>query len=189
MTSMRSLSWRPRGGCKQHAEALLTAAVLAVLAACGGGDGTTAAGPAPSLPTVCSPVRSPEKLPGTHIADGKTATYNSTPPSSGEHYARWVTVGVYAAPIPNERQVHNLEHGHVMIQYRDLSADQVAELEAIVKADPKMVLLAPYPSMDPRLALTSWGKIQTCDGWEAGVTQVVRYFIRTNRDNAPESIP
>jgi hypothetical protein len=76
-----------------------------------------------------------------------------------------------------------------MIQYRDLSADQIAELEAIVKADPKMVLLAPYPSMDPRLALTSWGKIQTCDGWEAGVTQVVRHFIRINRDNAPESIP
>jgi hypothetical protein len=123
------------------------------------------------------------------MPDGERATYNTTPPTSGPHYARPVPVGIYAGPIPNERQVHNLEHGHVLVQYRDLAPEQVAELEAIVRADPLMVLLAPYPDMDPRLALTAWGRIQTCDAWDPGIPALVRAFVRANRDRAPESIP
>jgi hypothetical protein len=159
---------------------------FAAVAACGGSD--TDAGPAPSLPTACSPVRSPEILDATHIPDGQKATYNSTPPSSGKHYSRTARTGIYSDPIPNERQVHNLEHGHVMIQYRGLDIGQINELEKVVEADPEMIILAPYPAMDPAVAFTSWGKIQTCAAWSDGVPAVARYFIRVNRDHAPESV-
>lgn len=162
-------------------------ALSAVLAACG--DSGADIGPAPSLPTECTPTRTPAVLPGTHIPDGQKAEYNTTPPSSGSHYSRPVQAGGYTQAIPNERQVHNLEHGHVMIQYRGLSNAQIDLLEAVILKDPDMVLLAPYPDMEPVVAFTSWGKIQTCDAWSEGVPALVRYFIARHRDNAPESIP
>ncbi|MGH2783980.1 MAG: DUF3105 domain-containing protein [Actinomycetota bacterium] len=187
MTSTRPLSRRLAGRRNLRVPAVLLAVASLALAACGdsGGD----AGPAPTLPTECTPIRSPDVLEGSHIPDGEKATYNSTPPSSGKHYARPVQVGGYTEPIPNERQVHNLEHGHVMIQYRGLSDAQIDRLEEVVLDDPKMVLLAPYPDMDPAVAFTSWGKIQTCDAWTEAMPALARYFIDRNRDNAPESVP
>jgi hypothetical protein len=157
-----------------------------LLGACG--DSGTSAGPAPSLPAGCTPIRSPEVLPATHIPAGQTATYNTTPPSSGNHYAQWANVGGYTEPIKNETQVHNLEHGHVMIQYRGITTDQINGLGELIRKDPKKVLFAPYPDMEPALAFTSWGKIQTCDAWSDSIPALVQYFIRVNRDNAPESI-
>ena len=187
MASTTSLSARPRGA-RNLRRVSVSFALVAVVGACGGSDGT-AAGPAPSLPTECTPVRSPEVQKGTHIPDGQTATYNTTPPSSGSHYARPVQAGGYTQPVPNERQVHNLEHGHVAIQYRDLTGAQIDDLEEVILDDPEQVLLAPYPDMEPAVAFTSWGKIQTCDAWSEGIPALARYFIRTNRDNAPESLP
>ena len=185
MTSIHPLSGRLGRRRNLRVSALILA--LAGLAACGG-DSDESAGPAPSLPTECTPVREPALLEPTHIPEGQKATYNSTPPTSGNHYSRPAQVGGYTEPIPNERQVHNLEHGHVMVQYRGLSEAQIDELQEVVLDKPQMVLLAPYPDMDPAVAFTSWGKIQTCDAWSDGIPAVARYFIDTNRDNAPESV-
>lgn len=186
MTSTGSLSGRAG-----HGRNLRFAAVLAVLAAlvAACGDSGAGAGPAPSLPTECTPVRSPNILPASHIPAGQAASYNTNPPSSGNHYQQWAKAGGYSEPIKNETQVHNLEHGHVMVQYRGLSGDQIDELEKVVVADPEMVLMAPYPDMEPAVAFTSWGKIQTCDAWSDAIPALARYFIRQNRDHAPESIP
>ncbi|MEX2557321.1 MAG: DUF3105 domain-containing protein [Actinomycetota bacterium] len=161
-------------------------ALSALVASCG--DSNTSAGPAPSLPAGCTPVASPEILPATHIPTGQTATYNTTPPSSGNHYASPAGAGGYTEPIKNETQVHNLEHGHVMVQYRGITTEQINELGALLRKDPQKVVFAPYPDMDPAIALTSWGKIQTCDAWSDSIPALVTYFIRVNRDNAPESI-
>jgi hypothetical protein len=141
------------------------------------------------LPGACTPIRSPKLLKAAHIDDGQTATYNSIPPTSGEHYGRWVPTGVYTDPIQNERQVHNLEHGHVLIQYRSLPAAEVAQLASVVQDAGRMLILAPYPTMDPEISFTSWGKIQTCEAWSDGVPELARFFIEQNRDHAPESIP
>lgn len=180
-----SLSGRARGCGKPRTAALLVA-LAGLVAACGGGGGE--AGPAPSLPSGCTPIRSPEIQKATHIAAGATGSYNTTPPSSGEHYSSPARAGGYTEPIPDEVQVHNLEHGHVVVQYRDLAVDQIDQLEEVVLDDPKMILMAPYPDMDPVVAFTSWGKIQTCDVWTNGIPALLTYFILKNRDNAPESI-
>ena len=166
---------------------MLVAALAALVGACGG-DSDTSAGPAPSLPPGCTPIQSPKILPANHIPAGQTATYNTVPPSSGNHYAQWAQVGGYTEPIKNETQVHNLEHGHVMIQYRGITTDQLNELGDLIRKDAKKVVFAPYPDMEPALAFTSWGKIQTCDAWSDSIPALVRYFIRVNRDHAPESI-
>ena len=165
---------------------VLGIAFVLLLGACG--DSGTSAGPAPSVPAGCTQIESPKVLGAGHIMVGTQATYNTTPPSSGKHYPSPAPVGLYTAPIQDERQVHNLEHGHVMVQYRGISKDQIDQLEELVKKDPKKVVLAPYPDMNAAVALTAWGKIQTCDAWTDAVPILATYFIRANRDNAPESI-
>ncbi len=187
MTSTGSLSGRARRG-RNLRLAAPTMTLAALLAACGGGGSNVDAGPAPSLPTGCTPIESPKILGASHIPTGQTATYNTTPPSSGNHYAQWAQVGGSTEPIKNETQVHNLEHGHVMIQYRGITTDQINELGDLIQKDAKKVLFAPYPDMEPALAFTSWGKIQTCDAWSDSIPALMQYFIRVNRDNAPESI-
>lgn len=138
----------------------------------------------------CTPVRAKRILEhGTHIAAPERGTYNSVPPTSGRHYPQTVPAGVYAEPIPDERQVHNLEHGHVLIQHRNLTEAEVALLSQVALEDARMIVVAPYPDMVPKLALTAWGRIQTCDAVNASVVGVVRAFVRAYRDRAPESIP
>ncbi len=60
-------------------------------------------------------------------------TYSVVPPVGGPHNPIWMNAGVYTKAIPNERAVHNLEHGAVWITYKpSLSASAVAQLVAFV---------------------------------------------------------
>ena len=188
MTSTESLSRRVRGRRKRPVTAAFAVLGLAGMVGCGnGGDkGDPSAAPPPKG---CSEAANVVILGHNHIQPTAVATYNSTPPTSGDHYQVPAKVGIYADVIPNGVQVHNLEHGHVMIQYHDISKDQERQLEALVQADPRMVLLAPYPLQGARLAVTSWGAIQTCTEWSSGVVQMVRNFISAHRDHGRESIP
>ena len=126
----------------------------------------------------------------THIQRGQShPAYNSTPPTSGWHYADQVaSPGVHAEPIPNEVQVHNLEHGEVMVQYDCPSGcpDTVAALERIVRSYPKKVILAPYPGIGKAIALTSWGRLIYLDTPDE---QAIRAFVKAYKDKGPEYFP
>lgn len=115
-----------------------------------------------------------------HIVYPETATYNSYPPTSGPHYeslARW---GIHTEPIPNELQVHNLEDGGVMVQYNcpDGCPDLVAQLtELVERYDGEHVILAPYPDMESRIALTAWGRIDRLEAFdEARIVSFIEEF-------------
>jgi hypothetical protein len=59
--------------------------------------------------------------------------YAVTPPVGGPHSPIWMNAGVYTAPIPAERAVHNLEHGAVWITYDPkLPVEQIATLTSFV---------------------------------------------------------
>jgi hypothetical protein len=129
-----------------------------------------------------------------HIARGQThPPYNSTPPTSGWHYADAVApAGVSAQPIPDEVQVHNLEHGEIVIQYdcADGCPDTVSALERIVRTYPKKVVLAPRPGMSAAvgrpIALTAWGRLAYLDTADEAF---IRRFIADRKDKGPEVFP
>ncbi len=122
-----------------------------------------------------------------HIAEGSAFSgYNSIPPTSGFHWpvpAKW---GIHEEPVPNERQVHNLEHGGVHIQYTTQDpeiAKNVKELAQSLRAFPSCILVAPYPNMEHPIALTAWGVLLTLDTFDR---KAIVDFVNVYRDQGPE---
>ena len=99
-------------------------------------------------------------LPATHIAGEETFDgYNSVPPTSGPHWSAPAPWGIYSQPIPNERQLHNLEHGGVMIQYNSEDQALIRQLIRFAQKQPSFpcfLIVAPYPDMPFTIALTAW---------------------------------
>jgi uncharacterized protein DUF3105 len=100
-----------------------------------------------------------------HIASETTAheAYNSDPPTSGPHLPYIAPWGVHTRPIARELQVHNLEDGGVLVQYGCECPDVVDRLRSIVAGYDRQVILAPYPGMKNRIALTAWTRIDTME--------------------------
>src|SRR3990167_2110127 len=62
----------------------------------------------------------------THVDFGTpVATYNSNPPSSGDHWPTPLKNGIYDTQQPDEQIVHNLEHGYIWISYKPQVSDEV----------------------------------------------------------------
>ncbi len=106
--------------------------------------------------------------------------YNSDPPTSGPHLSYIAPWGIHTEPIPRQLQVHNLEDGGVMVQYNcpDGCPDLVAKLRAIVSSYDRQVILAPYPGMKTRLALTAWTRLDAFDDFDE---KRIRRFITAYR--------
>ncbi len=122
-----------------------------------------------------------------HVLPGQShPPYNTTPPTSGWHWLSTAPWGIHTEPIPDELQVHNLEHGGVLIQYNCDCPDLVEKLAAIVKRYPSHVILAPYPKMPYRVALTAWTRIDTLEDFDEA--RIVR-FIEAYRMRGPENAP
>ena len=105
--------------------------------------------------------------------------YNSDPPTSGPHMPYIAPWGIHTEPIPKELQVHNLEDAGVLVQYNCPSAcpELVEKLTAIVKRHDREVILAPYPGMTSRIALTAWTRIDTFDRFdEARIARFIKAY-------------
>ena len=103
-----------------------------------------------------------------HIQPPATFPYNSNPPTSGSHYnvpgTAPAPTGVYLRSIPDEDQVHNLEHGHIGIQYNNLPQSVVSALEGFTRAHDIYTFMAPRPTLPTgiQLAFTRWDFKITC---------------------------
>lgn len=137
-----------------------------------------------------------------HIQKGEQhAAYNSKPPTSGPHWniggEAPVPWGIYTEPIPDEAQLHNLEHGGVMIHYSCRDCPELAtRLEDFynryVPANrlpmfptSSKIVIAPYYDMDARIALTAWGRIDTFDDYDE--QRIVRFLEAFRDKGAPEA--
>ena len=105
--------------------------------------------------------------------------YNSDPPTSGPHLPYIAPWGIHTEPIPRELQVHNLEDGGVVVQYRCATPcpDLADQLARIVRRYETQVILAPYPGMRTRIALTAWTRLDAFDDFdEARIERFIRAY-------------
>ena len=164
---------------RRHRAAIIAAIVLVIAAATGGVVAYRAGDAAPGT-------RMPDQG-NRHIPtpQAQHEPYNSDPPTSGPHLGYIAPWGIHARPIPLELQVHNLEDGGVLVQYSCDCPDVASKLADIVRRYDKFVILAPYPSMKSRIALTAWTRIETLG--EVDERRITR-FIETYRgiDHHPE---
>lgn len=115
-----------------------------------------------------------------HVAGEATSfRYSSDPPTSGPHFAGAGAWGVHEQPIPKALQIHNLEDGGVLVQYNCSECDDLlSQLRDLVRRYPDKVILAPYPGMKTRIALTAWSYIDTFDEFDE---QRILRFIEAHR--------
>lgn len=100
-----------------------------------------------------------------HVHVPGPVTYSVTPPVGGDHNAVWLDCGVYDKPVPNERAVHDLEHGAVWITYRpSLTNTEIDQLRAfetrqrvVGSSGSRYVDLSPYPGLTSPIVISSWG--------------------------------
>lgn len=52
-----------------------------------------------------------------HKPEGTKIDYQFNPPTSGDHYASWITKGFYEDPRADGNLVHSMEHGYIIIWY------------------------------------------------------------------------
>lgn len=118
-------------------------------------------------------------LPSPHVAlDVPHPPYNSDPPTSGPHAAGLARWGVYSEPVLKELQVHNLEDGGVVIQYSCQECPELVKQLTTIAERYDHIVLAPYPGLDRKIALTAWGRIDTFDEFdEARIVTFIKAHI------------
>lgn len=136
----------------------------------------------------------PEMAEVPHIpTDTDPGQYNSDPPTSGPHYAQEAETGFFDTNIytyPAGYLVHNLEHGYVIFWYNCDLLDESAcsELKSNIRSvmnelgGTKMIAY-PWPSIDVPLVMTSWGRLQKFETFDA---EKAKAFYKANLNRAPE---
>jgi hypothetical protein len=113
---------------------------------------------------------SPDIVPGKHVPEGSNITWNSNPPSSGEHFPVWATFKEYTTVVPRGYLVHSMEHGAVLLLYKCDQPPCTAVVEQLRKVrdavpneavcSPEIrarVIIAQDPLLDVPVAAASWG--------------------------------
>lgn len=89
--------------------------------------------------------------------------YNSDPPTSGWHTPDMASWGAYDFVVPDERLIHNMEDGGVVLWYRlgttEENAVHVEALQQVARGYPRTVI-APREQMPTTYALTAWQRLQ-----------------------------
>jgi hypothetical protein len=121
--------------------------------------------------------------------------YNSTPPTSGNHYPVPAIWNVYEEPVPEIRLVHNLEHGGVVVQYGDeVPPATVQQIVDWYAEDPNGMIVAPLPdgapaSLADKITMTAWTHLATCTAFDEDSFSDFRDDYRGPGGDAPEKFP
>jgi hypothetical protein len=136
-----------------------------------------------------------------HVENTAEVTYETNPPTSGNHNPNWVADGAYLTPLRVDAQaagnelkirnfVHSMEHGRIEIQYSSkLPEEQQLALKGVFDDDPAGMLMYPNDDMDAEVAVTAWRQLLTCPKYSPAVLDAIRNFRDIHRGQAPENIP
>ncbi len=125
--------------------------------------------------------------------DEGTITYSvSLPPTSGPHSGIWANWGFYDQPIPPAHQVHNLEHGGVIVHYGSaVSAADIDALKTFWRDSPAYVIVVPDTSTSfPKngVVVTSWQRWMVCKPFKASQIPAIKTYRDTFRGTGPENV-
>jgi hypothetical protein len=115
--------------------------------------------------------------------------YLTTPPTSGRHWNGWVQCGFYTNPVPDERVVHNMEHGNIVVSYNLIDQTQIDELEDAfddIGLTGTWGVARPYDEIpEGTIYLTTWGVV---DGpmHEVDKDRIERFFDAYSGKLGPE---
>ena len=163
----------------------LAIAILAALSACGDGDGSPTTPATPGIRVVNEG--------WAHVPEGTPITYMSNPPASGPHYPVWLRYEEYTQPMARGYWVHNLEHGAIVVLYRqDAPGNVIAETIASFRAippdpacGPRRALLTPDPLLPWPAAVVAADFVMRADN---ASTQVILEFVSARRGRGPEQV-
>ena len=126
-----------------------------------------------------------------HILEGTTTTYNSSPPTSGEHWPIPARCGFYEEALPDERIVHNLEHGNIVVSYNLLLESDVSALrDALGNIGLARVwgIARVYDGIPSgQIGLSAWGVLDTFAGVDE--ERISRFFEAYAGSLGPERFP
>lgn len=100
----------------------------------------------------------------THVQLGtETPDYNSNPPTSGWHTPDLAGWGSYDYVVPEQRLIHNMEDGGVIIWYELGTAEEneenIQRLEEVASGY-RRVVIVPRENMPTPYAMTAWQRLE-----------------------------
>ncbi len=106
-------------------------------------------------------------------------SYNTSPPTSGNHLPQLVFYGFTDVALPPEGVVHNMEHGAVAIWFnpRNLAVVDRVEDVVLLLGDECLIATA-YPDMTEEVVVTAWGRILRQDTYDE---DLVLEFVDAHR--------
>lgn len=117
-----------------------------------------------------------------HVA----STSSDPAPTSGPHSGPAVC-GVFFQPLGVDSQIHSLEHGSVLFQYReeDVSEDDIDGLGALAREFGSHLTVAPNPGLPGAFVATAWTRRAE---FGAVDLDVARDFAVAFRQRGPERV-
>ena len=164
----------------------LAIVVAALLLTRGSGAANAASAKSAMLAAGCTFNHYPQQ-PRNHVPLNYKYHWNSFPATSGPHYSQWVIWNDYSEPVRQVQQIHNLEHGGIVIQYGSkVPRSDVDKINAFYRTDPNAMLVAPFPKLGNKIAVEAWTYLSTCTHFnQNGFTK----FRDALRYHGPEHYP
>ncbi len=124
----------------------------------------------------------------THV-EPRTVDFNTSPPTSGDHWNGPALCGFYEEGLPDEQIVHNLEHSHIVVSYNLPSVEEVDQLRDALDGVGLSEIWGVTRSYDKipsgTVSLAAWGVLDTMQGTDG---QRIKTFFDTYAGNmGPES--
>ncbi len=141
-------------------------------------------------------VGEPQEIMATrqHVPEGENVIYNTIPPTSGDHWDWWARCGFYADGLPDERIVHNLEHGNIIVSYNLATGPEVERLRTFMDSlelAPSWAITRFYDKIpEGTVALSAWGVLDTMQGVdEERIETFFRHYSGTLGPEFPNGAP
>ena len=125
-----------------------------------------------------------------HIDNDQTVEYSTSPATSGDHWATPISCGFYEDGLSDERIVHNLEHGNIVVSYNLATDGEVDQLRDALEGIGKNAIWGVTRSYDKipsgTVALTAWGVLDTMQ--EVDEDRIKTFFDTYSGALGPERI-